>query len=141
MKFVALKDFDKVWEIFKIYKKEYLPHIRTDYVKRQIKKKSIILEKNVVINFDVYKRNVKLGNKLFQKGTTIIHQIANKNQRNGNAKIVLKKFLKEMNKPIILSVRNDNKIAVKFYLKNKFKKVGKINWINNKIKGSIYEFK
>jgi len=140
MKFVALKDFDKVWKIFMIHK-EYLPHIRYDYVKRQIKKKSVILEKNIVINFDVYKRNVKLGNKLFQKGTTIIHQIANKNQRNGNAKIVLKRFLNQMNKPIILSVRNDNKIAIKFYLKNKFKKVGKINWINNKIKGSIYEFK
>lgn len=140
MRTITLKDFDKVWEIFKIHKK-YFPHIRTDYLKRQIKKKSVILEKNIVINFDVYKRNVKLGNKHFQKGTTILHQIVNKNQRNGNAGIVLKKFIKEMNKPIILSVRNENKIAVKFYLKNKFRKVGKINWSNNKIKGSIYEFK
>ena len=41
-------DFEKVKEIFYLHKK-WFPHVRTDYMKRMIAKKNLILENDVVI--------------------------------------------------------------------------------------------
>ena len=131
-------DFEKVKEIFYLHKK-WFPHVRTDYLKRQIKNNNVIFENDVVIVKDTYKRKVNLGNTSFDKGTTIIHQIANNNQGNGCSSVVLNKFLNEVKNKVILTVRKSNQIARKFYEKNNFKEVGKICWQNNQIEGVIYE--
>ena len=138
MKLATLKNYDDIWSIFKKYKKVF-PHIRTDYLKRQIKNNNVIFENDVVIVKDTYKRKVNLGNTSFDKGTTIIHQIANNNQGNGYSSVVLNKFLNEVKNKVILTVRKSNQIARKFYEKNNFKEVGKICWQNNQIEGVIYE--
>ena len=138
MKLATLKNYDVIWSIFKKYKKVF-SHIRTDYLKRQIKNNNVIFENDVVIVKDTYKRKVNLGNTSFDKGTTIIHQIANNNQGNGYSSVVLNKFLNEVKNKVILTVRKSNQIARKFYEKNNFKEVGKICWQNNQIEGVIYE--
>ena len=138
MKLATLKNYDVIWSIFKKYKKVF-PHIRTDYLKRQIKNNNVIFENDVVIVKDTYKRKVNLGNTSFDKGTTIIHQIANNNQGNGYSSVVLNKFLNEVKNKVILTVRKSNQIARKFYEKNNFEEVGKICWQNNQIEGVIYE--
>ena len=46
-------DFDTVWNIFKNNKK-YFPHIRTDYLKRNIAKGQVVLDQDVVIVYNIY---------------------------------------------------------------------------------------
>ena len=140
MKPAKLNQLEKVWSVFKD-NRTYFPHIRTDYLKRQIKSKKVIFHKGVVLIHSTYHRKVSLGNKQFEKGTNIIHQIVNSKQGNGNATKVLEKYFKSLpnNSSCILTVRKSNKIAGKFYERNNFNVVGKINWSNNTIKGLIYE--
>jgi len=135
----TLKDFDRIWSIFKKYKNVF-PHIRTDYLKRQIKNRNVIFENNVVLVTSKYKRKVNLGNRTFDKNTIIIHQIVNDDVGNGCSSVLIKKFLNEVRNKIILTVRKSNKIARRFYEKNNFKEVGKIFWSNNQIEGVIYEY-
>lgn len=135
----TLKDFDRIWSIFKKYKNVF-PHIRTDYLKRQIKSRNVIFENNVVLITSKYKRKVNLGNRTFDKDTIIIHQIVNDDVGNGCSSVLIKKFLNEVRNKIILTVRKSNKIARRFYEKNNFKEVGKIFWSNNQIEGVIYEY-
>lgn len=134
----SISNLKEIWSVFRKYKHVF-PHLRTDYLKRQIDKGSVIYDNGVIINFDQYKRKVKLGNKQFEKDTIIIHQIANDNLGNGQATSLLKKFLTNVNNKVILTVRKSNQIARRFYEKNNFKEVGIINWANNTIKGVIYE--
>ena len=135
----TLKDFDNIWSIFKKYKNVF-PHIRTDYLKRQIKNRNVIFENNVVLVTSKYKRKVNLGNRTFDKNTIIIHQIVNDDVGNGCSSVLIKKFLNEVRNKIILTVRKSNKIARRFYEKNNFKEVSKIFWSNNQIEGVIYEY-
>ena len=135
----TLKDFNNIWSIFKKYKNVF-PHIRTDYLKRQIKNRNVIFENNVVLVTSKYKRKVNLGNRTFDKNTIIIHQIVNDDVGNGCSSVLIKKFLNEVRNKIILTVRKSNKIARRFYEKNNFKEVGKIFWSNNQIEGVIYEY-
>ena len=54
-----ISDFETVKEIFYLHKK-WFPHIRTDYMKRMIAKKNLILENDVVITYNFYKRKQKI---------------------------------------------------------------------------------
>jgi len=138
VKLAKIKDFDSIWSEFK-KNRNVFPHIRTDYLKRQIKKDNVIYDKGVILISNSYKRNVTLGNKKFKSGDHIIHQILNSKQGNGNATKVLKRYLGKIdNCRCILTVRRDNATARDFYEKNNFKCVGKINWSHNKIRGLIY---
>ena len=112
-------DFEKVKEIFYLHKK-WFPHVRTDYMKRMIAKKNLILENDVVITYNFYKRKQKIGDVQAFKGDCILHQIVAKTK--GTASDVLQKFFKFVNhnplgKRVYLSVRSDNEMAKNFYLK------------------------
>ena len=48
-------DFESVKEIFYQHK-EWFPHIRTDYMKREIAKGNLIYDNDVVITYKFYKR-------------------------------------------------------------------------------------
>ena len=50
-------------------------HIRTDYMKRMIAKKNLILENDVVITYNFYKRKQKIGDIQAFKDDCILHQI------------------------------------------------------------------
>ena len=130
-------DFDTVWNIFKNNKK-YFPHIRTDYLKRNIAKGQVVLDQDVVIVYNIYKRKQRLREEILaQPGDCILHQIVAKN-RNGSAKEVLHKFFKHINTRVFLSVRSENDIAKRFYEKNGMLKIGDISWSKGTIPGDIY---
>ena len=130
-------DFESVKEIFYQHKK-WFPHIRTDYMKRQIAQGNLIYDNDVVITYKFYKRKQKIGEIIAQQGDCILHQIAAKH-KNGSASKALQKFF-EFVKPrrVFLSVRSDNEIAKKFYVKNNMKLVGKTTWAKGTLPGEVY---
>ena len=130
-------DFESVKEIFYQHKK-WFPHIRTDYMKRQIAQGNLIYDNDVVITYKFYKRKQKIGEIIAQQGDCILHQIAAKH-KNGSASTALQKFF-EFVKPrrVFLSVRGDNEIAKKFYIKNNMKLVGSTTWANGTLPGEVY---
>ena len=130
-------DFESVKEIFYQHKK-WFPHIRTDYMKRMIAKENLIFDNDVVITYNFYKRKQRIGNIIAQQGDCILHQIAAKH-KNGSASQALQNFF-EFVKPrrVYLSVRSDNEIAKKFYLKNNMKLVGSTTWAKGTLPGDVY---
>ena len=130
-------NFESVKEIFYQHKK-WFPHIRTDYMKRQIAQGNLIYDNDVVITYKFYKRKQKIGEVIAQQGDCILHQIAAKH-KNGSASKALQKFF-EFVKPrrVFLSVRSDNEIAKKFYVKNNMKLVGTTTWAKGTLPGEVY---
>ena len=130
-------DFETVKEIFYQHKK-WFPHIRTDYMKRMIAKDNLILDNDVIITYNFYKRKQKIGNVIAQQGDCILHQIAAK-YHNGSASRVLQKFFEFVNpRRVFLSVRSDNEIAKKFYVKNNMKLIGSTTWAKGTLPGDVY---
>ena len=130
-------DFESVKEIFYQHKK-WFPHIRTDYMKREIAKGNLIYDNDVVITYNFYKRKQRIGNVLAQQGDCILHQIAAKH-KNGSASQALQNFFEFVNpRRVYLSVRSDNEIAKKFYLKNNMKLVGSTTWAKGTLPGDVY---
>ena len=130
-------DFESVKEIFYQHKK-WFPHIRTDYMKRMIAKENLIFDNDVVITYNYYKRKQRIGDVIAQQGDCILHQIAAK-YHNGSASQALQKFFEFVNpRRVYLSVRSDNEIAKKFYLKNNMKLVGSTSWAKGTLPGDVY---
>ena len=130
-------DFESVKEIFYQHKK-WFPHIRTDYMKRMIAKENLIFDNDVVITYNYYKRKQRIGDVIAQQGDCILHQIAAKHH-NGSASQALQKFFEFVNpRRVYLSVRSDNEIAKKFYLKNNMKLVGSTSWAKGTLPGDVY---
>ena len=130
-------DFELVKEIFYQHKK-WFPHIRTDYMKRMIAKENLIYDNDVVITYNFYKRKQRIGDVIAQQGDCILHQIAAK-YHNGSASQALQKFFEFVNpRRVYLSVRSDNEIAKKFYLKNNMKLVGSTSWAKGTLSGDVY---
>jgi RimJ/RimL family protein N-acetyltransferase len=135
-------DFEKVKEIFYLHKK-WFPHVRTDYMKRMIAKKNLILENDVVITYNFYKRKQKIGDIQAFKGDCILHQIVAKTK--GTASDVLQRFFKFVNhnplgRRVYLSVRSDNEMAKNFYLKNNMKLIGKTSWSKGTLPGDVFVY-
>ena len=130
-------DFESVKEIFYQHKK-WFPHIRTDYMKRMIAKENLIFDNDVVITYNFYKRKQRIGDVIAQQGDCILHQIAAKHH-NGSASQALQKFFEFVNpRRVYLSVRSDNEIAKKFYVKNNMKLIGSTTWAKGTLPGDDY---
>ena len=130
-------DFESVKEIFYQHKK-WFPHIRTDYMKRMIAKENLIFDNDVVITYNFYKRKQRIGDIIAQQGDCILHQIAAKH-KNGSASQALQNFFEFVNpRRVYLSVRSDNEIAKKFYVKNNMKLVGSTSWAKGTLPGDVY---
>ena len=130
-------DFELVKEIFYQHKK-WFPHIRTDYMKRMIAKENLIFDNDVVITYNFYKRKQRIGDVIAQQGDCILHQIA-ANYHNGSASQALQKFFEFVNpRRVYLSVRSDNEIAKKFYVKNNMKLIGSTTWAKGTLPGDVY---
>ena len=130
-------DFESVKEIFYQHK-TWFPHIRTDYMKRQIAQGNLIYDNDVVITYKFYKRKQRIGEVIAQQGDCILHQIAAKH-KNGSASKALQKFFEFVEpRRVFLSVRGDNEIAKKFYVKNNMKLVGTTTWAKGTLPGEVY---
>ena len=137
MRLAIQSEFEDIKLIFYKHKK-WFPHIRTDYMRRMIEKKRLIYQDGVIITFHHAARKQKIGNVPVNKGETILHQIANKESGNGNAKKILLQFFDWCEKDVYLSVRADNLNACKFYDIIGMKEIGEHNWAKGKIKGKVY---
>ena len=86
----------------------------------------MIYKNGVVVTYTKYKKRPnKYAKYGIESGDVKIHQFLNKNQGNGKAKIIFKKFIKKHKKSnFVLEVMKNNKRAIKFYNKNGFRKVG-----------------
>ena len=130
-------DFESVKEIFYQHK-TWFPHIRTDYMKRQIAQGNLIYDNDVVITYKFYKRKQKIGEVIAQQGDCVLHQIAAKH-KNGSASKALQKFFEFVEpRRVFLSVRSDNEVAKKFYVKNNMKLVGSTTWAKGTLPGDVY---
>ena len=130
-------DFESVKEIFYQHKK-WFPHIRTDYMKRMIAKENLIFDNDVVITYNFYKRKQRIGDVIAQQGDCILHQIAAKHH-NGSASQALQKFFEFVNpRRVYLSVRSDNEIAKKFYVKYNLKLICSTTWAKGTLPGDVY---
>lgn len=138
MIFATIDDFEEIMPIIRQYKK-WFADIRNDYVKRMVLSGNCIYEDGVLIIFRKYKRKTRMGNCMCLKGDYKIHQIANKDQGNGNATKVLKKFFNFANGTIWLNTLEENEKAIDFYNKMGFKKVGNISWKKGKEKGYVFK--
>ena len=133
-----IKDYDIIWSAFKKFRNIF-PHIRTDYLKRQIKNNNVIFQDGVVIIFGKYKRRGKLGTSQYNKGDVIIHQILNIDIGNGNASKIFEKFLGRLKKcRLLLTVRSSNQRAREFYERQNMKVDGNIYWSNGTVQGKVY---
>jgi hypothetical protein len=136
-----ITDFDVVKDIFYQHK-QWFPHIRTDYIRREIAKGHLILDNDVVIAYNYYKRKQKIGDIQAQQGDCVLHQIAAKNK--GTASQVLQRFFKWTNRRVFLSVRSDNVIAKVFYERNNMRLIGQTSWtkdgVKNALPGDVYMY-
>ena len=133
----AHSDFEEVKNIFYQYK-DIFPHIRTDYMMRQIEGGHCILQDSVVITYNFYKRPQRIGTVLAGKYHCILHQIVKDTNKYTSASRVLKEFFEFVQTDVWLSVRRDNIVAKKFYEKNNMKLVGECSWADKKLPGDVY---
>lgn len=120
---------------------EIFPHLYKQGYKleKYIKKGNIILQDGVVITFSKYKGHGKMSRNATtykKSGDFILHQIANIDQHNGNAKRVLFEFIEycksQYAENLFLTVRKYNDKAVNFYYRNGFVKDSDIVWTSKK---------
>ena len=137
MRLAIQSEFEDIKLIFYKHKK-WFPHIRTDYMRRMIEKKRLIYQDGVIITFHHAARKQKIGNVPVNKGETILHQIANKESGNGNAKKILLQFFDWCEKDVYLSVRADNLTANRFYVKMNMNLIGKTTWAKGTLPGNVY---
>ena len=132
-----LSDFEEVKNIFYQYR-DIFPHIRTDYLTRQIVGGHCIFKGGIVITYNFYKRPQQIGTVLAGKFNCILHQIVKDTNKYTSASSVLKEFFEYVKTDVWLSVRRDNIVAKKFYEKNGMKLVGECSWADETLPGDVY---
>ena len=121
-------DLNELVDIFKLYPKIF-PRGYFRFLKKtlseKINKKEIIYEKGVLLTWTEYKKKTKISPSIsINKGEIKINQLVNKNQGNNMAKEIFVNFLKTKKTNMFLTVKKDNKRAIRFYELNDFKKIG-----------------
>ncbi len=136
----SLDQLDEIYNHF--YNcREWFPHIRKDYVERNITANKVVYDTGVIIIFNQYQRRQKIGEIVAQRGDFILHQILNPNRDSNQpscASDILQRFCVECAADVYLSVRADNSRAAKFYSKNGFDMVGRTSWMNGTLPGLVF---
>lgn len=141
LKHASPGDIDELYAHFYACR-EWFPHIRKDYLLRMLEAGTVVYSRGVIIVYSVYKRRQKLGTVTAGAGDIILHQILNTvlaaGITNNNASKVLGSFFKHVDGKVWLTVRSENKRAIRFYLKNDFKKTGTISWMSGTLPGTVF---
>ena len=132
-----LEDFDKIKNIFKVYR-DIFPYLRFDSLKNKIEEGKVIYDSGVVITYNRYKRNQKLGDTQAKKGDIVIQEIVK--EENGNSVDVFNRFADFVQSDIWLTVRRDNQKAKRFYEKVNMKVVGEVVWSKGTLMGDVYKY-
>ena len=138
-KLATIEEIKEIYAIFAQHK-DVFPHIRFDYLQRKIDSGSCVYEDDVVITYNVYKRKQRIGDNYAVKGEVMLHQIVNANPSNGKSSDVLQGFFEHTveGKTVWLTVRSDNKRAIKFYEKIGFEDMGDVYWMKGKLPGKVF---
>lgn len=139
MRFATAADHPEIMEIFAKHR-DVFPHVRNDYVDRMIRKGSVVFDHGVVIAFTIYKRRQPIGidGVIARKGDCILHQIVVDELGSGIATEVFDSFLEYVDTNVYLTVRANNRRAIKFYRREGMQEIGKISWSEGKIHGLIF---
>jgi len=135
-----IEEIKEVYGIFHKHK-EIFPHVRFDYLQRKIDSGCCVYDDGVVITYTIYKRKNRIWNQnVANKGDVMLHQIVNANPSNGKSSDVLQGFFEHTveGKIVWLTVRADNKRAIKFYEKIGFDDMGDIYWMKGKLPGKVF---
>ena len=142
MRYATEDDFDEAWEYFHS-NKEWFPHVRKFHVRNRLKWGQVIIQDNVIITQQQYKRTGKIGHHtdvITSKGDYIIHQIIAKNKGSGEASKVLKEYFEHVHSNVVLTVRESNENANRFYSKVGMEIVGTITWSQGKMPGLVWKY-
>ena len=131
----TLKDYDDVISAFHLYRNVF-PHLSPTDIKKSIQNKELIWKYGVAIQFKYYKQKRKKGTFTTKVGN--IHLIKMCKVNGGMPDTVFNEWLDLLNRGrIVLSVRQDNQPALKFYERHNFYIQSEISWGKDKIKGYV----
>lgn len=137
---------DTAKEIMKLCQqyKDVFPHIRYDYIQRNINNTILAIDNDILVGFIIYHIYSKTSSGLgivTRKGDIQLSQIAVSKQGSGVANNLFKQlenfsFANNINR-IVLSVRSENTRARRFYENVGMEEAGKKMWALS-IPGTIY---
>ena len=131
----TLRDYDDVISAFQLYRNVF-PHLTPTDIKKSIQNKELIWKYGVAIQFKYYKQKRKKGTFTTKVGD--IHLIKMCKVNGGLSDLAFNEWLDLLKRGrIVLSVRQDNHRAIKFYERHNFKIQSEISWGKDKIKGYV----
>ena len=131
-------DYDDIVKTFRSYRTVF-PYLRPKELEKSIKIKNMVWCDGVAIQFKTYKRRQKKGTFTTKVGDIHLQKIAS--SKRGATDRVFTKWLDHLGDGrIVLSVRQDNKRAIKFYEKHNFEIVSKCRWTDTKGYVMVLEF-
>ena len=131
----TLKDYDDVISAFHLYRNVF-PHLSPTDIKKSIQNKELIWKYGVAIQFKYYKQKRKKGSFTTKVGDINLMKMCKVN--GGMPDTVFNEWLDLLERGrIVLSVRQENQQAIKFYERHNFNIQSEINWNEDKIKGYV----
>jgi hypothetical protein len=141
MRHASLRDLKVIYRYFHSHR-DVFPHVRQDGLKRRIEAHQCIYQDGVVITFQRYRKRTRVGDVQVPAGAIMLHQILNSQQFSGKGGEVFEGFVREIVKPsggdLYLSVRRENVVARRFYVRHGMKVAGTVVWKNETIPGLVY---
>ena len=131
----TLRDYDDVISAFRLYRNVF-PHLTPTDIKKSIQNKELIWKYGVAIQFKHYKQKRKKGTFTTKVGDINLMKMCKVN--GGMSDLAFNEWLDLLKRGrIVLSVRQDNHRAIKFYERHNFKIQSEISWGKDKIKGYV----
>ena len=131
----TLKDYDDVISAFHLYRNVF-PHLSPTDIKKSIQNKELIWKYGVAIQFKYYKQKRKKGSFTTKVGDINLMKMCKVN--GGMPGTVFNEWLDLLERGrIVLSVRQENQQAIKFYERHNFNIQTEISWNEDKIKGYV----
>ena len=131
----TLRDYDDVISAFRLYRNVF-PHLTPTDIKKSIQNKELIWKYGVAIQFKNYKQKRKKGTFTTKVGDINLMKMCKVN--GGMPDTVFNEWLDLLKRGrIVLSVRQNNQPALKFYERHNFNIQSEISWGKGKIKGWI----
>ena len=131
----TLRDYDDVISVFRLYRNIF-PHLSPTDIKKSIQNKELIWKYGVAIQFKYYKQKRKKGTFTTKVGDIQLTKMCKVN--GGLSDMAFNEWLDLLNRGrIVLSVRQDNQPALKFYERHNFNIQSEISWGKDKIKGYV----
>ena len=131
----TLRDYDDVISAFRLYRNIF-PHLSPTDIKKSIQNKELIWKYGVAIQFKYYKQKRKKGTFTTKVGD--IHLIKMCKVNGGLSDMAFNEWLDLLKRGrIVLSVRQSNQPALKFYERHNFSIQSEISWGKDKIKGYV----